>query len=335
MANSSIITANATQNQEILRAVRGSGGGTYGIALSLTIQLHDNPGKVSTFLGVYMLNNKTAERFGAWMIGAPNQAWAYFLPQNLGFLQKYVYVSAQCIGNASFCANVFKPLESGCLWWLSLVTGVNCKPKLEKYANFYAYFKEQNHDSGKSPLYMASTALNASNIVAGLKEACTFINANIGTLCSGNSVLGGVSATLDLTQTTTTVSPDMRRGLMGLTCVAVAENTMSPSERMKRVSLLTSFAENYMKKHSKWVYWNEPQRVFPQNDWQTRYWGGAASYQRLLAVKMQLDPTNIFTCYNCVGYNSTTMVDPVVCPQTNCTCSNTPNGECASTPNIV
>jgi len=293
LANSTIITANATQNQEIFRAVRGSGGGTYGIALSLTIQLHDNPGKISTFQGVYMLSNKTAERFGTWMTNAPNQAWAYFIPRNFGFLQKNVYVSAQCIGNASFCANVFKPLESGCLWYLSLITGIKCKPKLEQYANFYSFFKDQLHDPGTSPIYMASTALNATNIVAGLKEAVTFIDANEGTTCSGNSVLGGVSATIDLTQTTTTVSPDMRRALMGLTCVVAADNTSDVSERKQGVNILTSFAENYMKKHSTWVYWNEPQRVFPQNDWQTRYWGGAASYQRLLAVKMQLDPLNV------------------------------------------
>ena len=149
--------------------------------------------------------------------------------------------------------------------------------------------------------------------------------------------MGGASSSIDLSQTTTTVSPDMRRGLMGLTCVAAVDNTSSISDRLRQVSILTSFAENYMRKHSAWVYWNEPQRVFPRNDWRERYWGGLSAYQRLLSLKIQLDPTNVFTCYNCVGYNSTSTynVDPVVCPRTDCTCSNTPNGQCANTPNII
>jgi hypothetical protein len=181
LANYSIVTANASQNVELFRAVRGSGGGTYGIALSMTVQLHDQPGKVSTFTGLYKLSNTTAQTFGNWLKNAPNQAWAYFLPQNYGsFLTKYVLVQANCFGNASFCSSVFKPLSSGCLWWLSLITGINCKPKLEAYPSFYAFFRVQIHDPGMTPIYMASTALNANNIVAGLKEAVTFIGANEG-----------------------------------------------------------------------------------------------------------------------------------------------------------
>jgi FAD/FMN-containing dehydrogenase len=78
LANYSIITASATRNKELFRAIRGSGGGAYGIAISLTVQLFDNPGKVSTFVGVYALRNQTAIMFGNWIKSVPNQAFAYF-----------------------------------------------------------------------------------------------------------------------------------------------------------------------------------------------------------------------------------------------------------------
>lgn len=182
LANYSIITASETQNQELFRAIRGSGGGTYGIALSLTIKLFPNPGKVSTFLGLYFLNNKTATTFGNWMINAPNQAWAYFLPQNYGFLKNYVSISASCFGNASFCSQVLSPLATGCIYIPFLIS---CKPNLEKYSNFYSFFKTLPSDTGTSPIYMVSTALNSTNIVATLKDVVNFIDNNQGTMCSG------------------------------------------------------------------------------------------------------------------------------------------------------
>jgi len=36
-----------------------------------------------------------------------------------------------------------------------------------------------------------------------------------------------------------------------------------------------------------------------ERDWQRRFWG--ASYARLLAIKRAYDPTNLFTCHHCVG----------------------------------
>ena len=60
--------------------MRGSGGGAYGIVISLTIKLFDNPGKVSTFGGIFALSNETAKMFADWMISAPNYVGAYYLP---------------------------------------------------------------------------------------------------------------------------------------------------------------------------------------------------------------------------------------------------------------
>ena len=49
----------------------------------------------------------------------------------------------------------------------------------------------------------------------------------------------------------------------------------------------------------------------------------------MLAVKNKYDPENYLTCYHCIGYNLDTRVNPNVCPQQGCSCSNTPNGTCA------
>ena len=107
LANLTVVTASESQNQDLFRALRGSGGGAFGIAVSLTVRLYDDPGKISTFTGLYALSIDTATMFADWMINAPNEAKGYYLPQNYGDKETFVLISTTCIGNSSFCSTVF------------------------------------------------------------------------------------------------------------------------------------------------------------------------------------------------------------------------------------
>lgn len=49
------------------------------------------------------------------------------------------------------------------------------------------------------------------------------------------------------------------------------------------------------------AYQNEAD-VF-QDDHTTAFWGDA-NYERLLAMKQQLDPSNVLTCWDCIGFDS-------------------------------
>jgi FAD/FMN-containing dehydrogenase len=52
LSNFTIITASETQNHDLFRAIRGSGGSAYGIAISLTIRLYDDHGMSSQISGL-------------------------------------------------------------------------------------------------------------------------------------------------------------------------------------------------------------------------------------------------------------------------------------------
>jgi hypothetical protein len=332
LANYTIITASETQNEDLFRSLRGSGGSAYGIGLSLTVKLFDTPGPMSMFNGVYALDNKTAELFGNWMINAPNNVFAYFLPTNFG--NPNVFITAECYGNQSYCSPILNYLKTNC----TPVIGVtNCEPQYEKFKTFYDYIFSAVSDLGTSSVSFTSTALNSSNIIPALKDTVTYLSQNIMTGCSGNAVLGGVSSTIDLNQITTSVALAMRQSSMALTCYSVIGYDDSVSTRKHQVNVMDNFGENILKKHNKWVYWNEPQHNFPasSNDWKDRYWGGLDNYNKLLAVKQKYDPNNTFTCYHCIGYVGETNIVPSVCPQDSCTCTNTPSGGCASIPNIL
>jgi FAD/FMN-containing dehydrogenase len=330
LSNLTLVTASETQNADLFRALRGSGGSAYGIAVSLTVKLYENPGKVSIFEGIYDLNNQTADMFSNWIKNAPFQASAFYLPTNLG--ETFVQISARCIGNASFCSSVLNPLKSGCIPIESV--GVNCEPSLEKYQNFVEYVKSApNNPNGVA--YLVSTALNANNIEEALREVNSYIYSNPFTGCSGNAVLGGMSSTIDLNQAKTSVALSMRHSLMALTCFSAMEDKNTVQVRKSQVLLMDKLSETILKKYSSWVYWNEPQRNFPANDWKERYWGGLENYNKLLAVKNKYDPDNFFSCYHCVGYERVDNENPSVCPTDECTCSNTPQGACANTLPLV
>lgn len=212
LANYTIVTASETQNQDLFRALRGSGGSAFGIGISLTVKLFETPGPVSSFLGIYELSNNTAEMFGNWMISAPDRAFSYFLPTNLGE-NPFVSIIAQCFGNESFCSPVLTELKVGCL---PIAAGI-CEPGFEYYKSYFEFTSSLQSERGGS-VYLTSTSLNSTNIIPALKETLTFLLKYKGTGCSGNAVLGGVSSTIDLDQTKTTISPAMRQSLMALTC---------------------------------------------------------------------------------------------------------------------
>ena len=138
LANQSLVTASATQNPDLFRALRGSGGPAYGVAVSLTVRLYDDPGAISTFTGAYELSSSTAATFADWMIGAPNEVRGYYLPSNFG-PDKGVLVAVTCSANTSFCAQVFTPLKVGCI--VVPAIGASCAPVLDRYASFYEFFK--------------------------------------------------------------------------------------------------------------------------------------------------------------------------------------------------
>ena len=323
ISNLTVITASATQNVELFRALRGSGGGTYGIALSLTVQLYDDPGKVSILRGFYEFNEITAERCGNWLINAPNHAGAYIIFNNIG--NKYIYFGAHCFSSGANCYNALSPLLTGCF---NADNPDLCQVKIDRFSNYNEFINSGESDTG-GVAYLSSTVLNAGNIVAGLKEIGGYIIDNSYTGCYGNSILGGASATIDLNQVNTTVATEMRTSLMALTCYSAMDDSSSVTDRKYQVDVMDNLAENIFKKYSKWVYWNEPQHNFPKDDWKERYWGGLPNYNKLLEVKKRYDPEGFFTCYHCVGYERVDNEDPSVCPLDKCTCSNTPNGVCS------
>ncbi len=148
------------------------------------------------------------------MIDAPNQAFGYFLPQNfkIGLIyMPIVSISANCFGNASFCGPILSKLKKGCIW---IPFFSSCRPDLENFKTFYDYIGSHVSDVGGVSVAFASTSLSSTNIIKALQDIVTYIRNNKDTGCSGNSVLGGFSSSLDPQQQQTSVALGLRQSLM-------------------------------------------------------------------------------------------------------------------------
>ena len=59
LANGTTITASNNESTEIFWALRGGGGGTFGVVLNITYKLHDNPGLLQVLAQVFPFDNST------------------------------------------------------------------------------------------------------------------------------------------------------------------------------------------------------------------------------------------------------------------------------------
>lgn len=334
LANGTQTTVSASSHPELFRALRGSGGSAFCIIYSQTVRVFPDPGPTSNFGGYYYASDDVATRFQTWMAAAPNYAGAYYiLGYDFSSSIPYVNIAAYCIASNAECDKVLAPLAaiSGC-------TGPDGTCVINHNHASYTSFIADNAPSPRTPssVYMASSSLNfeKAGVLANITSYMRTFNpsdwpgATIG--CSGSTVLGGVSKTLDPNNDLTTVSPLMRNAHVCMSCyVAWAANSTTRSDLVEKFD---SWAYNVLYvEGTGWSYWNEPHHNAQSNSaWQNRYWGGAANYARLLAVKRTYDPDNILTCYHCVGWEDIENVDPAVCPD-NCSCSNvSKEGMCAT-----
>ena len=108
----------------------------------------------------------------------------------------------------------------------------------------------------------------------------------------------------DVNADDTALNPSFRTGVMSLTC-GISWDSDNESPYVEYAENLTDI----LLKHGKGTYFNEPSAHLP--NWKERYWGG--HYDRLLSIKKQWDPTNVFTCLHCVGSDINT-TSPVQIP---------------------
>ena len=305
VANGSLITATACRAADLFWALRGGGGGTFGVVVSATYRLHADPGFVGVKASYPMSSASVTDWLAALMVAQPAlpKEWGCYLSciPGAAAVAKRAKFKLSCLyfGNATDAAAAslapvkaaFDDHPAGGATW-----------QLTAYDTFWAW--KHGDDGGDTtgvasvltsrilppPSFAPSAAAAlASSFVGAVEQG---VNLQIVLLLGGAA--GGAHDNA--------VSKWMRGGLWHV----VAASGWLPAEpdalQTRTISKVRAYGDELRRLvPNSGAYLNEDDWLEP--GWQDSFFGD--NYARLLGVKRSVDPRGVFQCHNCVGSNGT------------------------------
>lgn len=296
------VTANSTSNQDLFWALRGGGGGTFGVVTSVTIKAYkDMPvtaaswtldsaklGKEKFWAAVRAffdraIDNVDAGTYSYWVIVPAGQDYMFIM-------QPFFAPNKTASQLNTILAPYFSKLTS---------LNIPFSPKITEYKNFYPAWQ------GEFPLEPMS---DVSSVVSSrlfprsnfASETGRNITSNVlKQSAEAGQVLIAFNMATRGSNPDNAVNPAWRNSIYHIIAGAPVNHKNSTLNIMASRSALTN---GTMKKWrditpGSGSYLNEADRLEP--DWQQSFWGN--KYARLLEIKKELDPRDIFWAHNAVG----------------------------------
>jgi FAD/FMN-containing dehydrogenase len=284
--------ANSCQNPDLFWALRGGGGGTFGVVMEATHRVEP-----AISLSVASIKyTQTLANIGQWLdllvnnsLGWANQGWGgHYVASNLVSvtpLLKFSDAEASMAPAAAFAkAN----------------NGTVVIESLPSWYAFYTKYVKANEAAVGGPRVLASRLIPASlfDNSAGRAKLLSFLN---------HIVSVGLSPYIPATApwlypyppNSTSATPAWRNAVweLGFAANWAWNSTLEEKKTVNRLlANLTAMAEEltpgggtYVNEASPWT-----------TNWREAWWGD--NYPRLLAVKKKYDPEGILSCWKCVGF---------------------------------
>jgi len=301
LANGSIVIANECTNPDLFWALRGGGGGTFGVVTEVTYKAHPSV-PMTTVLGIFISNNTDsywtlAEKFLSLQPTFSDQGFAgyhYFIPPimlflyatptddvynaNMTFLPFFDY--AQSLDGLTVNYTIF-PIPSYNMWFEQLIAGAptvqNGAPSGDAFSGSRLLERSIFENQSQSLSQIFKDMINNN---------MPFINVIIGHLVAG----GAVSLHYD-----DAINPAWRTALIHYVIVVNFTDYSQVSEASERVETATNLLRELSPQSG--AYLNEADVNEP--NWQQSFFGN--NYPRLLQIKKIYDSDGLFYCNRCVG----------------------------------
>lgn len=283
LANGDQVTADACSNPDLFWALRGGGGGTFGVVTHVETKVHPKTNFV--FVQVEVEDDIDSIRlFLDW--------WSSIAPflekQYAGAWFRATYVEMHIVQdpNLDYANDFINQFQS-----FLRSSGVDGDFEIEAYPSWYhfmggaeGYQNEREYSRGTSYWVGASSRLIPTNMLierrGDIVELLVELYNDYGNW--GAYWLGG--QVLEVDPDATAVHPVMRSTIFAVTTGRVGAN-----RRMRE------FFPNGVSGSS----FNHQSGTEPE--WRTANWGDD-HYRRLLGIKNRYDPGRRFNCWHCVGY---------------------------------
>ncbi|KAJ5177651.1 FAD-binding type 2 [Penicillium coprophilum] len=317
LASGSIVTANACQNSDLYFAIRGGGGGSYGVVTSMTVKVYPSKPVVAQSLTISPIEaskdtNSLLDAitdvhehypsimdagfagYGSWSVNSPMKLFAN---ETVGYVHAAAIMGKSLIEAQKISQPLLKSLQkyngtslSVSVAWFEFPT----------YAAYYQAMSGVKQPVGSSNSAMTSrmigkTALTSSRtqlrsmieVIAGEENEYTINNVELvgggKVLTDGNDQHSGVNPAWRSTYIVEVVA----RGWADESAAQSVKDDIT-NNKGKAMSQLTPHLGSYMSEADR----NDPL-------WADNFYG--TNYERLAAIKQKYDPTGLFYCPTCVG----------------------------------
>ncbi|KAF9554873.1 FAD-binding domain-containing protein [Agrocybe pediades] len=281
-------TANKCQNEDLFFALRGGGGGTFGVVLESTFVVEPTI-TVQVVLGMYNAtrenSKKLIQELAKGAEGLAADGWGGYVTPALA---SGVWL------HPSFSEEEAQKSSQSLLDAFASVGGSHMFFTMPTFTDFFDTFIAPNTDQVGRPQVLATRLFSG----AALSDPVTVDAMIDGMLDSDFGQILAVTP-YNVKDTGTSINPAWRK--------AVWHTLMSYNWNFG--STLDEIVAQYNKLTEKWAvvrertadsgtYLNEAD-VFEPN-YQTAFWGD--NYDKLLAIKNKYDPDHLLDCWHCVGW---------------------------------
>lgn len=314
-ADGKLHVANACQEPDLFFALRGGGGGTFGVVTSVTYKLHRSPSELVGILLTIQAPNgsswtpETQEeiltRWSSGTVTLDSARWGGSWGFDAGLLWgAFLAPSSQAAANATITPVVqWLLLIDSTIMSTFLTFKVSTFQEWHRTIHGRAYPKTFTHYTGYRLLYgsriipLAEVKENPRRVAQKLLAARAATDSGSRTLAAAMVIGPGVRSGDPEKQTA--VTPAWRNGIWHvITYAGWSWNATSEDKRIDRNDMKAFVESLHDAFPESGAYVNEA--CFDEPQWQRSFWG-LSNYARLMATKLRVDPEGLFVCRRCVG----------------------------------
>ena len=304
------MVANDYQNQDLFWALRGGGGGTFGVVVSVTLKTFPEPPVTIQNQNVSFSDSKSLYTFTERYLkmlpalaDAGGSGYWYIDPE--GIIRqngKPTFIVVHFFFNKTDLAALAKLFEPLYEFTKTIDGSESVNTTIPIPLARYVFPQPGGSDNTGHNVVIGTRLYSRANLetpngAANLANALYNITTHYPTIIEGHLTGGGkVAANADIDSA---LNPSWRRALGEVIIPIGWEDSTPPAVQKEMIDTLTYVQMPQLEAVDPRMgaYTNEANAYEPE--WQTVFWG--SNYPRLLEVKNKWDPSGIFRCNRCVG----------------------------------
>ncbi|KAK0490743.1 hypothetical protein IW261DRAFT_1618059 [Armillaria novae-zelandiae] len=290
--------ANQCQNTDLFFALRGGGGGTFGIVIESTILASPQVTLQAVFVGYANLNATMQKQVMTTQVENAVQ-WAEAgwggasTPTGAVFVNPKADEESAARTMAPLISFVDSLVDDG-------VTGASITlTTFQSFASFYAAFLPFLISPVGVPLALSSRLINKANFETA-ENRSALVNALFDAQNAVDALLIQSTTPASVNDSGTSVTGKWRESLYHVSVVSRWNWNATKATRLSQFTRVDDAMTGLRALTPDAAYFNEASVHEP--NYKVSFWGD--NYSRLLQIKKHYDPEHLLNCWNCVGFDS-------------------------------